>query len=462
MPAEMPFFAVLGRDKVVLGELVATESPSESCGVYTGKPVQVRWPVLMRTIGDLNLISERVTPFASVSSAVRLMQEHGHRVVAVEENGQFRGIVTKETAALSAPDMPVREILETLVIEMPANTAVRTAARLFVENGLDCVPVLDNNKFLGLLTANQLLIELGRSWDPMTGLSWSDRLRDWGVDALESGREVTIVFFDLNDFGDYNKRHGHIIGDRILREFAQRLSTVAKLDRDVLVRYGGDEFVIGTVRPREEIEAELTSNVGLDLDIEGIPEPVTFSVGYAGGKRTRERERTHFASTLDNLINLASQDSMARKPGRTQDSANVATGQRPGATDRKVLVEVDWSGSVAKAVASVTLAGSTSLASGEAEAGDALGAAANAVCSALARIRPETTVTMDDVVVYRRWDGLPVAVVQATVGQRQGSIQVEASGSSDQGVSSALGEALILAMLKASEELGRKSGVSAE
>src|SRR5689334_11411529 len=127
MPAEMPFFAVLRRDNVVLGELVATESPSESCEVYTGKPVQVRWPVLMRTIGDLNLITERVAPFASVSTAVRLMQEHGHRVVAVEENGQCRGVVTKERAALSAPDMPVREILETLVIEMPALTPVRSA-----------------------------------------------------------------------------------------------------------------------------------------------------------------------------------------------------------------------------------------------------------------------------------------------------------------------------------------------
>jgi hypothetical protein len=41
---------------------------------------------------------------------------------------------------------------------------------------------------------------------------------------------------------------------------------------------------------------------------------VTFSVGLYGGRRSKERENTHYAATLDNLINLASRDCTRSKP----------------------------------------------------------------------------------------------------------------------------------------------------
>src|SRR5262249_10053302 len=150
----------------------------------------------------------------------------------------------------------VREIVQQIPIEMSASTPVRTAAKIFVDNALDIVPVVSGDGYVGLLSANQLLSELGRSWDPMTGLSWSDRLRDWGVEMLQTGQEITIAFVDLNEFGAYNKQHGHIVGDRVLRAIAVMLANLIKPETDVLVRYGGDEFVIGTIRPRQELEAQ--------------------------------------------------------------------------------------------------------------------------------------------------------------------------------------------------------------
>lgn len=410
-----------------------------------------RWPVLMRTIGDLSLIRERVSPFTSVSGAVLKMQEHGLRVLPVVEDGAFRGIVSRDQTSVSAPDAPVKDIVQTLVIEMPASTPVRAAARLFVENGLDCVPVVENGEFIGLLTANQLLIELGRSWDPMTGLSWSDRLRDWGVEALESGREVTIAFIDLNDFGAYNKAHGHIVGDRVLRAVAQRLASVVAGSQDVLVRYGGDEFVLGTLRPREELESQLMQVTREPVAVEGVPDPVGYTVGFAGGKRTRERERVHFASTLDNLINLASQDCLSKKPSRP--NLTDALDARPAVRTRSVLVETDRLADSVQAVASVALDGYTALAVAVSDLNDALGAAAAAVCQALAKLRPELRVKMDDVVVYRRWDSKPVAFVTATIEQRQNRFSVQATGTSDHDVYTALGEALVTVLLRADESL---------
>jgi len=48
--------------------------------------------------------------------------------------------------------------------------------------------------------------------------------------------------FDVDDFKQINDNHGHVVGDLVLKEFAQRLSQSVRKDT-VLIRYGGDEFI---------------------------------------------------------------------------------------------------------------------------------------------------------------------------------------------------------------------------
>ncbi|MBS1724034.1 MAG: diguanylate cyclase [Armatimonadetes bacterium] len=416
----------------------------------------------MRTVGDLSLVGDRVDPISTVSAALRLMQERGQRVVSVVEDSQFRGIVTRDRALMAAPDAPVREIVETLVIEMPSRTPVRNAARLFVENGLDCVPIMDSGEFKGLLLANHLLIELGRSWDPMTGLSWSDRLREWGAETLELGSEVTIAFIDLNDFGAYNKRHGHIVGDRVLKAVAQALTQVIDSSADVLVRYGGDEFAIGTSRPRRELEAAIKSVATRSIQVDGVTEPVSFAVGYAGGKRTKERDKVHYASTLDNLINLASRDALTHKQSPLSiEAAEAPPVERPteSTTPASIQIEVEPTADGLRCMTSVTLHGQTALGFHEEKGEDRIGAVAKAVCRALARLRPETSMALQDAIVYRRWDGHPVAVIEVSVSQRQRSRTVKTSAHSPEGPDAALATALVDALIKGSEALGRESRI---
>lgn len=52
-----------------------------------------------------------------------------------------------------------------------------------------------------------------------------------------------VLYIDLDNFKFVNDNHGHMVGDRILREFAGRLRDVFG-DKAVLSRFGGDEFVI--------------------------------------------------------------------------------------------------------------------------------------------------------------------------------------------------------------------------
>jgi two-component system, cell cycle response regulator len=56
-------------------------------------------------------------------------------------------------------------------------------------------------------------------------------------------RPVNIAIFDLDDFKRINDTHGHVTGDRVLRDVGELLRTETRLD-DVVARYGGDEFAM--------------------------------------------------------------------------------------------------------------------------------------------------------------------------------------------------------------------------
>jgi two-component system cell cycle response regulator len=54
---------------------------------------------------------------------------------------------------------------------------------------------------------------------------------------------VSLLMLDIDDFKLINDRHGHLAGDSVLKEMAQKLSQIIR-EIDMLARYGGDEFAI--------------------------------------------------------------------------------------------------------------------------------------------------------------------------------------------------------------------------
>ncbi|MCE9559683.1 MAG: diguanylate cyclase [Armatimonadetes bacterium] len=269
----------------------------------------------MQLLSDLALIPVWVNSTHLVLSARLLMQGHNLKAIPVLEEGKVVGVITL-AAATKAPEKDTvasAMIPSTHVFE--GDTPLAQAAQEFVDHQLEFVPVVHNSAILGILTPHILIGELRRTWDPLTGLGWSDRLREWGTEILGSGQEISILFVDIDQFGAYNKLHGHVVGDRVLKIVADMLAEATESNRDVLVRYGGDEFAIGTLRSQSEVgylrERLHNSIVGQSLG-EGIA-PVTISVGISGGRRAKIREDAHIASMLDELITNASQDAIARK-----------------------------------------------------------------------------------------------------------------------------------------------------
>lgn len=269
----------------------------------------------MNTIRDLKLLPVWVNPQHLVATAAHVMAGHRVKAVGVLEGDTLVGTLSSEDVLVAPETAAVGAVMRPLGHVFQASTQIRAAAELFVAEDMEYAPAVDGDTYIGIVTPAMLLRELGRSYDPLTGLSWSDCLREWGVEHLKNGDEVTILFVDLNDFGLYNKRYGHIVGDRVLQRVTAFLSQSVSPDSEVLVRYGGDEFAIGTLRTREEADEladSLRRRMGTIFVGESV-EPVTFSVGVFGGRRNKERENVHYAATLDNLINIASKNCQAAK-----------------------------------------------------------------------------------------------------------------------------------------------------
>lgn len=61
--------------------------------------------------------------------------------------------------------------------------------------------------------------------------------------SLRYQRELSLVMLDIDHFKSVNDTHGHLAGDHILRQCAQRIERCIR-QGDLLGRYGGEEFIL--------------------------------------------------------------------------------------------------------------------------------------------------------------------------------------------------------------------------
>jgi len=62
-----------------------------------------------------------------------------------------------------------------------------------------------------------------------------------------------LIMIDLDDFSEVNNIYGHLVGDQLIAEIANRIQNVFPRRDDVVARYGGDEFAIICSNVGEEI-----------------------------------------------------------------------------------------------------------------------------------------------------------------------------------------------------------------
>ena len=147
---------------------------------------------------------------------------------------------------------------------------------------------------------NQL--EHAATHDETTGLPNRRRL-ETGLDD-EATENLVVMFIDLDGFKAVNDFLGHDQGDEVLREVARRLKSAVRQD-DVVIRYGGDEFVVICNLKTAATISELADRIRyvLQSPYPGLPAELSISasVGVATGATTAG------TASIDNLIRMADQ-----------------------------------------------------------------------------------------------------------------------------------------------------------
>jgi len=149
-----------------------------------------------------------------------------------------------------------------LIVEesFPARGLARLALERSRADQYDPVVVVDaEGALLGLVTMKQLIlkasqieIQVAQLSNPLTGLPSGRAIEDWIEKGLEQdvGENLTVIFADLDRFGEFNDAFGHLAGDQLVRRTARVLEAgLAGLARGARLGHaGGDDFVIVSQR----------------------------------------------------------------------------------------------------------------------------------------------------------------------------------------------------------------------
>lgn len=287
-----------------------------------------------------------VSPSARVKTAIILMK--GHNIGAlpvVSSNDEVIGLATYQSLLGASPDTAVMDVMESEFVGVDPDLDVREAAEAMRRSGAGHLLVMHEGRLLGMVSHGDLIAELGRNFDPLTGMPWSDSLREWAVDALKRGLEISVILFDLDDFGKFNKQYSHPVGDRVLKEVAEVFKTGVDPDIELACRYAGDEFGIVSTRSADAAVAlaETLKERISQVSVPEAPEQVSGSYGLAGGRRTREREDVHYVATVDDLITRASRNCIAAKRQKVEEEA-APPRPEPGAPSAPALDSVEHAG----------------------------------------------------------------------------------------------------------------------
>lgn len=124
--------------------------------------------------------------------------------------------------------------------------------------------------------------------DPLTGLANRRKLDDvFSLEfrrALREGLALTVMVLDVDHFKQVNDRHGHQLGDAVLRSLGALLQGFTQRAGDLAARIGGEEFVLllpATDKARAQTLAKDILIGVRALAIRGLSERITASIGVA-------------------------------------------------------------------------------------------------------------------------------------------------------------------------------------
>src|SRR4051812_1035821 len=127
---------------------------------------------------------------------------------------------------------------------------------------------------------------------------------------------LTGMMIDIDNFKQINDSHGHLVGDRVLKQLANLLKREQR-SVDIVARYGGEEFVVllpetTSTESRNFAERILRRVATYDFGESGRPVRVTISIGIASYPDERDSDGESLLRLADTHLYRAKSDGRNR------------------------------------------------------------------------------------------------------------------------------------------------------
>jgi diguanylate cyclase (GGDEF)-like protein len=188
-------------------------------------------------------------------------------------------------AVLSLPILAIHALLDPKLPHSVSSFRVLvTLATMFL---MALLLFIQHRRLNRELERTNVVLQEASLTDPLTGLrnrryfsatieaDVGQALRSHADQRDPHTRDLVFYLIDADNFKEVNDQYGHDVGDKVLVEMAKRLSTSIR-HSDVLVRWGGEEFLIVS-RYTDRSEAELLAQRVLAAVADS-----PFSVGPSG------------------------------------------------------------------------------------------------------------------------------------------------------------------------------------
>lgn len=130
--------------------------------------------------------------------------------------------------------------------------------------------------------------------DPLTALlnrrSFIEKANREILACETDGDDASLIIVDIDHFKSVNDTHGHVAGDAVIRAFADLLLGLVRPERDLVGRFGGEEFAVFLPRTGSAAAMRIAHRIQDALTMRELPTSETMSLRVTSslGVATRE------------------------------------------------------------------------------------------------------------------------------------------------------------------------------
>jgi two-component system cell cycle response regulator len=214
----------------------------------------------------IEIIKEKLSIFKNLYDSIRIVDPINKKVINFQEDttkvleANCYGLWNKEEYCRNCVSMRAYLQNDTLLkMEfVDGKVMLITASPVTVDNKVYIVELIKNVAQAGSIMNNEknsysiqnLLNEMNDAAikDELTGI-YNRRYINENLtidinDSMLYNQPLCVIMTDLDFFKDVNDTYGHVVGDWVLKDFANILKASIRSSSDWVGRYGGEEFLI--------------------------------------------------------------------------------------------------------------------------------------------------------------------------------------------------------------------------